>query len=280
MRPSLRDNTLLDGGATSKARFPLAPEHLKTVLMRTALPTRIPVVCECGAPVPDRLSEDDHDSLSDSASGLVVHQTARRGWVNPSEKERLVDVNVAETGDNSLVKQDRFHRRSATHQNPLKVRDAKVVIRIGFLGEGFWPHAAQQVRERRGVWRKGQSAELSLVCVRDRASVVHRKPRAMVGRCWRTRLDDHKAPGHPEVDDERPVAVEVQQQILPSPSDADASRPGKRLVEWMPVDLGVTPGPFEHHVRKRPANDERFEGAPDGLDFGQLGHAQIVPGNG
>ena len=156
----------------------------------------------------------------------------------------------------------------------------EAMIGIGFLSEGFGTDAAQQVFERRGVWRKCQSAKLSLVCERDCASVVHREPRAMVGWCWRARFNDHKAPGHPEVDDERPVAVEVQQQILPPTTDAGAPRAGKRLVERMPVDLDVTPGPVEHHVRKPAANHERFKGASDGFDFGQLGHALIVPRKG
>ena len=73
VRPSLRDNTFLDGGTASKARFPLAPEHSKTVLMRTPLTTGIPVVCEGGATVLNRLIEDDHDSLNHSASRLMAH---------------------------------------------------------------------------------------------------------------------------------------------------------------------------------------------------------------
>ena len=215
----------LDGGAAPDARFPVASEYGKTELMRPALSTCISVVGQGSAPVLNRLSKNGHDRFGNPAYSVIIDQGAGRRRVDPSQKERFVDVNVAETGDDALIKQDRLHWRSATDENALKVCDAEAVLRRVLQRNGFWAEAAQQMRERLGIRRESQSPELPLVCERDRATVVHRKQSPMMSRRRRVGFDDHDSPSHPEMDDECPADIEVQEQVFPSASDAKAPRP-------------------------------------------------------
>jgi hypothetical protein len=123
------------------------------------------------------------------------------------------------------------------------------------------------LRERWRVGRKGQSAKLSLIGEHQRPAIVHLKCCALMARCRCVPFDHHNAARHAEMDYQRSVVSEMQKQILSSSPDPDAPSVGQRFIEWTPANLRVAPAPVENDPGKRPSNDERFKGAPDGLDF-------------
>ncbi len=85
-----------------------------------------------------------------------------------------------------------------------------------------------------------------------------------------------QAPGHPEVDEESPAALEPDDQVLAAPLHGRDPLPLQ-----LRLHLGGLQGAHEARVEDRDAletapDEHRRELRADGLDLGQLGHVRSV----
>src|SRR5882757_7037633 len=87
-------------------------------------------------------------------------------------------------------------------------------------------------------------------------------------------LDQHEVAGHPQVHDQRLVAVQAQQQVLAASSQTQDRAPVDLLAErcrsYRPRPAFVT----DFQLLDRAPFELRLELACDGLDLGQLRHAR------
>ena len=90
-------------------------------------------------------------------------------------------------------------------------------------------------------------------------------------------LPQHQVAGHPQVHDQRLVAVEAEQQVLPPSSQPLDRAPFDLLAELLRRHR-PRPAGIEHlEPLDRVAFQLRLELAGDGLDLGQLRHAGVLP---
>src|SRR5512136_267480 len=190
-----------------------------------------------------------------------------------SLEERLVGVDVADAGDKGLIEEQRLDPSPAAGED-----------RAESLGPDLERLGAEAGQLAAGALRLAleaeQEAELADVAETDLVAPVleaDHQPDVLVAR--RAFGREQELAGHLQVEDERPRALALDEEHLAPAPDAQnaaaaqglerlpAARPEERPVEQ------IDPG-------DGPALDAGLERAGDGLDFGQLGHAAILPNPG
>src|SRR5690242_18370389 len=116
MRPAPGDPRLRDRRPAARTRFAVTAVDPELVLHRAALPVRAPVVAERRALSLDAEPQCLADAAGETSHLLLVQAARRPERVEPRVPERLVDVDVPETGDRALIEQRRLQRRAAARE--------------------------------------------------------------------------------------------------------------------------------------------------------------------
>ena len=190
---------------------------------------RVTIVGEGGASRRDGLGEDGANRPYQAPDGLGIDGSSRGRGMHAGKVERLVNVDVPEAGHHSLVEQDGLDGGPAPGQRKGKAVLIEQRPRLGgvFRVERFGSQASEEATEVRRTLRKGEAPELALVRETEGSPVVHRDGRALVPERRRVHLLDSKATGHPKVDDEGAIVIELKQEVLSPPVGPDALRARK-----------------------------------------------------
>lgn len=117
-------------------------EHQQTGLVSTRHTVCVAIVGECRAPIGNRVREYRHDGFGDADNRSAVDQPAWGCRVDSGGKEHLIDVNVAEASEYTLVEEDRLHGCATTGKSSCQVAGAESVAPIVFEHLRFWPQAS------------------------------------------------------------------------------------------------------------------------------------------
>jgi len=184
--------------------------------------------------------------------------------VQASSVQELVDVNVSESGDATLIEQGRFDREAAALKLSAKSsrRDPQGVFAESgeaVLGQGF------------GVQVSPQAAEAARVVEEQHTSVVERPDdvSVRVGR-----VAEGESAGHAQVDGESASRSADQRQLLAMTEEAHEPIAGKQGLGGSIAGHDVVP--LQTDVLHTRVGDRLFERSPNGLDFGQLGHDRML----
>ena len=182
----------------------------------------------------------------------------------PGAPERLVGVDVPETGDDALVEQDGLERRPPAGElrsQPARREARAERLRARSSSRGTARARRPRARARcRSDGRRGTTSRVPSSSSSTARSCVAGSP--------------VEAAGHPEVDESAEAALEPQQQVLPAPLDGDDA-----IALELLRDLEQVVGPREPRIedldaRERAPVEPRRELRADRLDLRQLGIRQ------
>ncbi len=193
---------------------------------------------------------------------LIAGEVSTRPFrVNPGPEERLVNVDVAESGDQVLVEEQALHLAASS-----KDHLAEAIGRER-RREGFWAEATVQGPEQVAVDVE-DPAELALVGESQLGAVVQpdrqvlEPDRGVRGHC------DLERAGHAEVNEEGGPVVEVGDEVFAAPTETREGPPDHGR------ENGVPGRAEDAHERPDPGRDDAtadhmvHQGAADGLDLG------------
>ena len=220
--------------------------------------------------------------------GSLPTQPGPSAGIDPRSPERLVDVDVAQAGDDALREQGGFDRpRCGVDACPQQRWAEHWVKRFGpQCGQGWQPRVVAVGDDR-------QAAEASNIAEHERAPIVEGPPgahvvtlRRRIRRPRRTRRAQRQHPGHSQMNDQLGVGrrtklgvgrpplgtvgvgrgTQIGQQVLAPPTHRDEPPPDRcgglgELRRRMPPRL-------DH---RRPG-ELWIEGGTDRFDLGKLGH--------
>ena len=268
MGPPLADHELAQGRSAGPAGLAVAAVDLELVLVAARLPLGGAVEgVEGGALALDGLRQDPAN-LGVQARGVRGPQAVRAPQgVQARAKEGLVDVDVAQAGQEALVEQERLEGPAAGLQGAPEPLGAEA------LAQGL---GAEPRQDRIAVVHGQEAAELAHVDEDEGPAALQLEPHALVGAGLRAHVDHVQTTGHAQVHDQVPrgsaPALEVEDDVLgPTPYASDAPA-AHALLELRgrhaphrarPADLGAA-----HELALDPGADQ----ARDGLDLRQLGH--------
>src|SRR5438105_431394 len=179
----------------------------------------------------------------------------------------LARIDVADPRDALLIQQERLDGRSGA------ASDRAQRFSGGGRGDRIGAELAQAgaPRDRPRVHQLEQ-AKAPRILEPQLTALGEGDARVDVRRQLRRRaLHEQPTTAHAEVRDERETAVQVREQVLSMAANRDEGPAPKPAIE--PAAHGsAQPLAGEPDRADGPAGDGGFEVAPDGLDFGQLGH--------
>jgi hypothetical protein len=88
---------------------------------------------------------------------------------------------------------------------------------------------------------------------------------------------EHESSRHPEVDQSVAAVVEIHDEVLAPPAEAGQSATRESPFEQREVQVAPHGDAPASHALDECVADVVFQDAADGLHFGQLGHARIIP---
>ena len=103
MGGSAAENDAFDGTFATDARLAFAVVDAVKELEATFFAVGVYVVSQGAASVIDRAAEDQFDGAIEAEDLLASQPIGGDGGMNPRVKERLVGVNVADAGDQTLI---------------------------------------------------------------------------------------------------------------------------------------------------------------------------------
>src|SRR5262245_39825463 len=164
--PTARNPRLLDRRSAAVAGFAVATVDLELLLHRAAAAVGLAVVAQRRALARDARRERLLDAVANRFDLIVAELARRPERMDLRPPERLVDVDVPQTGERALVEQRRLHRRLAVRElRAQRLRRERAAGRL----------AAETCRE---VWiepfrlDEQPRAEAPYVAVHDIRSVV------------------------------------------------------------------------------------------------------------
>ena len=193
--------------------------------------------------------------------------------------QRLADVDVAEPGHHLLVRQRGLEARLLAAAGLRKKPGVELVAErlgadllhqrvVGELGARHQQHEAEAARIVEGDAGAGRHVKHDVVVrpvVRARMVEVARRLVALP-------LGHPERAGHAEMHQQHVAGGEVGEQVFrppPEPGDAAPLQPLDELPGQRPAQVGAAR--LDPHEAR--ALHHGLQPAPDGLDFGQLGHA-------
>ena len=229
----------------------------------------VPVVGERRAAGLDGRSEDLPHGVVEPLDGTGPERGRGRLRVDPGLEERLVGVDIADAGDPRLVEEE------ALDAAPAPLQDGPELGQVNFkrLGAQAGQLAA---RGRRIALDAEQEAELADVAEAELVAAVAEaddEPRVFVSR--RPLPREQELAGHLEVEDERPPALDLDEEHLAAPADSDDAAAAQRL-EPLPPASPEQGREEEVDPRDGPALEARRERTGDRLDFGEFRHGAIL----
>ena len=100
-------------------------EHLQILAVLARCAREVAEVAEGGASARDRCADQLDNRIAQGMSFASDDSVCATEWVNPGGPERLVDVDVPQTGDDRLVQKQRFDQRLAAAQLLRQIPGAK-----------------------------------------------------------------------------------------------------------------------------------------------------------
>jgi len=109
VRTPLRHLDAANGGSTPPAGLSVTPVRRQLELKLSRLAVRAPVVAQRRAARLNRALEHAPGRVENEFRA-ARRPIARREWMHAGNVQRLIDVDVSESGDEMLVEQERLHR--------------------------------------------------------------------------------------------------------------------------------------------------------------------------
>lgn len=181
-------------------------------------------------------------------------------------KQRLVDINIAESGHHRLVQQNRLQPRG-TASEPLAE---------GVGGEGRLERFGSEPGiEPPDLLRRDEenATELSLIGKSQLPIVGEHDGQMLEAERGIVAGGELQGPGHPKVDQERAVVVEVEAEVFPPPDQIDDAAADDRGARDIRTERPDDPDKLaDSEVDDRPIADAVEKGASDSFDFGEFWH--------
>src|SRR5262249_22486824 len=216
----------------------------------------------------DRLGERRADLVAQARRALAGHAVGARERVQAGAVQRLVDVDVAKAGEERLVEQQRLEAAAAPAHRRLEPGGGETGA------ERLGPELAEQLAR---LLRPPQPTELAHVDEMEDVAVVEREAHLAELAGIPARGFDVHASGHPQVTDERAgraaIPLEVGDDELAAPPHARDASADDRARERGARETAERARPAHVAALDAPSLEARTEQARDGLDLGELGHA-------
>jgi hypothetical protein len=200
----------------------------------------------------------------------------RREGVRPSlrvdsrPEQRLIDVDISQTTDETLVEEHGLDLARAAPQALFKPR------RREFALERL---TAKPLFEKTKIVavRVNDATELPLIGEPKIEAVGELDCQAFKAK-WRLLVWDHAQPaGHPQVDDDSSVIVEVDNEVLGTPADTTNDTSFDPNQDVFDSSIGENARKITDPERADPLTDDLVDqGAPDGFDLGQFWHTRTM----
>lgn len=200
---------------------------------------------------------------------LARDSSRRASWIDAGPKKRFADIDIAKSGHQALVQKGALDRRTPAFERASKIGRAECV------GERLWPQTTEQpVRIELGRWCQVNGPEPARIVEDDSLSrlcqhldvIMAVMPRGHVIGRLRGQIRDQDAPGHAQMQDQRLVAIKINQHILGPSAHGQGHPAGQPLGEPIrkrPAQIGAT-----HLDRNQPvANQHRLKTATNCLDL-------------
>ena len=225
-------------------------------------------IAQGGAPAFDGLGEDCLHPFGQHREAFARDLSGGAQRRDPGGEQRFGRVDVADPDHHRLVHQEALDRGRAAAAGAVQG------VAVESVRQRFRPEARQQ-RVQRARRLPEQAAEPARVVEAQQAAVVECDI-DVVMRAYRRALRQHpQAAAHAQVH-QRAAGGGIQQQVLGAPAhgiDALAGEPGLDLARNRPAQIR----PAQHDARHFAIEQMRHQAAAGGFDFGQLGHARIMP---
>jgi hypothetical protein len=187
--------------------------------------------------------------------------------VNSGAKERLIDINITEAGDHSLVEKGILDLSGAPGENLLDSPGGKS------MREWLWTKTGVEAIDI-GLPGDDDPAEFPLVAKSKIGSAIQVDGQVFEAHRLGARWNEQEATGHPEVDDQVQSLVQMDGEVL-----ATATRVHNRATNQGTGWIGSLKGGFQDPGERTRcdadnpgAHNRQAHHAPDCLDFWKLWH--------
>ncbi len=215
--------------------------------------------------------EDSADRPVESPSLLRRQASGIALWVEPGTEECLVDVDVAETGDDRLIEQDAFQTTApATEQ--LSQQIGRETTREGLGAE------TRIERGDLGHLDVENAAELTLIGETNLCTVVqhNREMLKAFRRCAGGQVN--QISGHPEVDQQGGSVVEIDDQVFAATTEFRDTTTLEANTDGLGIVVADNSREIPESQRDDLAADQRrFETPANRFDFRQFWHTDNGP---
>ncbi len=273
MSPSATDYSALDECPARVTRLPLPAENLDVQVLspRVALP--VDIVLEAGAPVLDPPFEHRPAGAEQAVARRGMDLTGRCVGPHSGLEQRLVDVDVPESGNSPLVEQGSLDRRAPAGQSGSELRQCEA--RVDWL-------RAEPGERLRAVVDQPPGAKLPQIAPAEIVAFVEYDARPLVRLGTGSGIAPHQPPGHTKVNDKRAVVVQPEEQVLPAPVKCQDRSPNQQLAQSFERGASQEADRARVHLDcgNAPPAHQWLQVAPYRLDFGQFGHSLSVAGAG
>ncbi len=236
------------------------------------------VVVDGAAPPHDGLGEDPPDL---EVEAPFVRGSKRRGgtkWMKPGRPQGLVGIDVADAGDERLVKEERLQPTApASKPRPERSYREGVVKRLG-PRPGEDRGATEFVHRLLGDWIQGvqpDPAELPDVPEAQVAAVAERDHHAHVRIQGCFARHDEQLAGHLEMHRQDRIAGETQHELLAASSHPLDPTTCERRTDGIGGVRSHGPGPEDRRGGDFGVENEAAEVPRHGLDLREFGHVRI-----
>lgn len=196
----------------------------------------------------------------------------------PSAMQRLADIDVTEASDETLVEQGRFQRCLLARKQRGKQCAVQFIaerldpepFHVAALRQGRTRHEIHEAEPARIIIDDARTAldvEHDVIMRRDSACLMQKLPLHGALAAFHNR----ESAGHAEMHDQRFAGREVRNQIFGPPTQRSEGLAFKPLGESFRKRKAQIGPPLLDPDQAAAFHDGR-EAAPDGFDFGQLGH--------
>jgi hypothetical protein len=277
MRAAAREHNPLYRSPAAYTRFTPPSVHGMKALKVASATIGLAVIPDRRAAACDRAFEHTarrRQNRSRSPDGAL----SRRPGGDARGEERLVRVDVPETGKDPLIEKERFDRRAAAAEETSEVPS------IRLEGIGAEPEIPRDVERPRDI----NEAETAGIVVAQLRPVVEEKPAVEVlffsgpgGPCTRDakpatsgtaprskpgELRVNEPPGHPKIDDHDAEGLEAEHGVLADATDASDRAVGESPHGKAPLTVQV--GPPKECANQAPILQRPLEGPHDRFHFG------------
>jgi hypothetical protein len=243
--------------------MPFATVDAKAVLHAAPATVRSGVVAQAGALPLDAGSQDVLDRAGQAREFTFLKRPCRTKRVELRPPERLVDVDVAEARDCSLIEERSLDRCPAAFQSPREPG------RCERAPERLDPESLFEVGLEVFLLEQLPGAESTDIAIRDVRTVVQPDNSTsmwIVGQLSLRRVP--KTPSHPEVNQQSPPRLEPDNQILAAAVERRHSLAFEFSGNGSGLERAHEPRIVDVDAVEPPADQVRLELESGRLDFG------------